>query len=83
MEEFAVLTREVQKDLEMLGFQVEFRNVFKGAYHCYFKFSDMLFRYGFSPHENEKILVLLHTVKHHFNFIPDKDALENLGIFFI
>ncbi len=82
VEEFAVLTQEVQKDLEMLGFQVEFRNVFKGAYHCYFKFSDMLFRYGFSPHENEKILVRLDTVKQDFNFIPETAALENFGIFF-
>ena len=81
-DEFAVLTQKVQKDLETLGFQVEFRNVFKGAYHCYFKFSDMLFRYGFSPHENEKILVRLDTVRQDFNFIPETATLENFGMFF-
>jgi len=82
VEEFAILTQKVQKDLEMLGFQVQFRNVFKGAYHCYFKFSDLLYRYGFSPHDNEKILVRLDTVKQDFNFIPETAVLDNFGIFF-
>lgn len=81
-DEFTVLTEKVQKDLEALGFQVQFRNVFKGAYHCYFKFSEMLFRYGFSPHENEKILVRLDTVRQDFNFIPETAVLENFGMFF-
>lgn len=81
-DEFAVLTQKVQKDLEVLGFQIQFRNVFKGAYHCYFKFSDMLFRYGFSPHEDEKILVRLDTVKQNFNFIPEVAVIDNFGIFF-
>ncbi len=82
VDEFDVLTQEVQKDLEVLGFQVQFRNVFKGAYHCYFKFSDMLFRYGFSSHENEKILVRLDTVKQDFNFVPETAVVDNFGIFF-
>jgi predicted nucleotidyltransferase component of viral defense system len=81
-DEFAILTEKVQKDLEILGFQVQFINVFKGAYHCYFKFSDMLYRYGFSPYENEKILVRLDTVKQNFNFIPETAVLENFGLFF-
>ncbi|MEK7644505.1 MAG: nucleotidyl transferase AbiEii/AbiGii toxin family protein [Patescibacteria group bacterium] len=82
IDEFEILTKEVQKDLEAIGFNVEFRNVFKGAYHCYFRFSDMLFRYGFSPHENEKILVRLDTVRQDFNFVPETAVMENFGIFF-
>lgn len=81
-DEFTVLTQKVQKDLEVLGFQVQFRNVFKGAYHCYFKFSDLLFRYGFSPHEDEKILVRLDTVKQDFSFTPETAVLDHFGIFF-
>lgn len=80
--EFAILTQKVQKDLEMLGFEIQFRNVYKGAYHCYFKFSDLLFRYGFSPHEDEKILVRLDTVAQNFSFVPETAVLENFGMFF-
>lgn len=81
-DEFIALSVAVQKDLSLLGFDVEFRNVFKGAYHCYFKFSEMLYRYGFSPHENEKILVRLDTVKQDFSFTPDVSVLDNFGMFF-
>ena len=80
--EFSNLTKKIQQDLELLGFQVEFRNVFKGACHCYFRFSDILFRYGFSPHEDEKILVRLDTVRQNFVFTPDTSVLENFGMFF-
>lgn len=80
--DFADLTKKVQKDLTQLGFQVEFRNVYKGAYHCYFKFSDILFRYGFSPYEGEKVLVRLDTVCQNFSFIPEVSVLNNFGLFF-
>lgn len=82
VDECAVLTQKVQKDLEEIGFQVQFRNVFKGAYHCYFKFSDLLFRYGFSPHDNEKILVRLDTVRQNFDFVPETAVIDNFGMFF-
>lgn len=82
IQDFAHLTQAVKKDLEALGFNVEFRNVFKGVYHCYFKFSDILFRYGFSPHEDERILVRLDTVKQDFSFSPELAVLENFGMFF-
>jgi predicted nucleotidyltransferase component of viral defense system len=81
-DDFVALTKKVQKDLLLLGFEVEFRNVFKGAYHCYFKFSEMLYRYGFSPHEDEKVLVRLDTVKQDFKFTPVTAVLDNFGMFF-
>jgi len=80
-DEFAVLTKKIQKDLETLGFEVEFRNVFKCAYHCYFKFSKMLYEYGFSPNRDEKILVRLDTVKQDFIFTPAVAVLDNFGLF--
>lgn len=81
-EEFNTLTQKIQNDLQVLGFDVEFRNVFKGAYHCHFKFSKLLYQYGFSPNEEEKILVRLDTVKQDFSFTPDTAVLDSFGLFF-
>lgn len=81
-EEFGTLTQKIQNDLRVLGFDVEFRNVFKGAYHCHFKFSKLLHQYGFSPNEDEKILVRLDTVKQDFAFTPAVAVLDNFGLFF-
>ena len=80
--EFGDLTQKIQQDMAVLGFQVEFRNVLKGAYHCYFKFSKILHRFGFSPNEDEKILVRLDTVNQNYFFKPETAVLQNFGLFF-
>lgn len=81
-DDFASLTKKVEKDLSQLGFQVEFRNVYKRTYHCYFKFSNILYRYGFSPYEGQKILVRLDTVEQEFVIAPEVSVLNNFGLFF-
>ena len=80
--DFADLSGKIQKDMNMLGFTVEFKNVYKGAYHCYFHFSDILYRYGFSPHVSEKILVRVDTVIQDYPVQPSVSTLNNFGIFF-
>jgi predicted nucleotidyltransferase component of viral defense system len=79
--DFEELISKVTKDLELLGFDVEFRNVYKGAYHCYFKFADILHRYGLSPNDDEKILVRLDTVNQDFKFESEVAIINNFGIF--
>ena len=81
-QEFEQLTRAITKDLRDLGFQVEFRNIYKGAYHCHFKFSEILQKYGFSPHADEKVLVKIDTVKQNFIFSPTVGVVNNFGLFF-
>src|SRR3989339_26736 len=78
---FEELIIKIKKDLELLGFDIEFRNVYKGAYHCYFRFADILHKYGLSPNEDEKILVRLDTVKQDFEFKPDVTIVNNFGVF--
>lgn len=80
--DFAELSKKIHKDMSLLGFQVEFKNVYKGAYHCYFHFSDILYRYGFSPHASEKILVRIDTVVQDYPVKPSVSTLNNFGIFF-
>ncbi|MBU0660573.1 nucleotidyl transferase AbiEii/AbiGii toxin family protein [Patescibacteria group bacterium] len=80
--DFEVLIDYIQKDMTLLGFSVEFRNVYKGAYHCYFKFSDILYTNDLSPNKDEKILVRLDTVKQDVDIIPQVTLLDNFGLFF-
>lgn len=44
--EFDAITTHISKELQLLGYSVEMRNVHKGAYHCYLKFPSLLFHEG-------------------------------------
>ena len=55
--EFADLTGIVKQELEKEGIKTEFRNVYRGAYHCYLKFPRILFENKLSALQDEKILV--------------------------
>jgi len=69
-EDFENLLKLVIKDMELKGFEVEYRFIEKGAFHCYIKFPKMLIRSGLTNHENEKILVRIDTVKKEKLFNP-------------
>lgn len=71
----------VQKKLMLEGYAVEMKTVFKGAYHCYIRFPEVLYREGLSGHLEEKILIQLDTEPQHFEFIPEKFLLNRFDIF--
>ncbi len=71
----------VQKQLMQEGYVVEMKTVFKGAYHCYIRFPELLYREGLSGHLEEKILIQLDTESQHFEFIPEKYILNRFDIF--
>jgi len=60
---FENLLTEVARDMKGKGFDIEFRMVEKGAYHCYVKFSGLLATNNLSNHVNEKILVRVDAVR--------------------
>ena len=82
--DFEQVAAHVEKQLTRQGFVVEIRNVFKGAFHCHVKFSNILFEYGLSGHREEKIVIQLDAESQHFDykpevFIPNKfDVLNNI-----
>lgn len=80
--EFEILTKAISQDMKQLGFEVEFRNVYKGAYHCYFRFSDILYSFGLSPNKDEKILVRIDTVPQDIQIMPAVKVLDRFGLFF-
>jgi predicted nucleotidyltransferase component of viral defense system len=81
MEDFTSITKIVKTELERLGYEVGFRNVNKGAYHCYIRFPELLYKEGLTNHKEEKILIQLDTESHDFDFKPDQPLLNKFDVF--
>jgi len=80
-EEFSQLANDIKTNLEREGFEVETKNVFKGAYRCSIKFPKILFEYGLAPHEDEKILIQIDTASHDFSYKPESFLLNKFEVF--
>jgi len=78
---FEELSGMLKKQLEKEGYIVEMKTVYKGAYHCYIKFPEILFKEGLTGHREERILIQLDTEAQHFNFVPDKYILNRFDVF--
>ncbi len=79
--DFTKLTEEIEKGLCGLGYQTEFKNVFKGAYRCYIKIPKILFDSEISGLKEEKIVIQLDTAPHDFKYKPDKKILNKFDVF--
>ena len=80
-EDFESIGGLIEKQLRRQGFEVEIRNVFKGAFHCYIKFPNLLYESGLSGHREEKILIQLDTEPQHFDFQPESHVLNKFDVF--
>jgi predicted nucleotidyltransferase component of viral defense system len=81
LSDFNAITIIVKQELERLGYDVEMRNVHKGAYHCYVRFPELLYNKGLSNHKEEKILIQLDTESHEFDYKPDQPILNKFDVF--
>jgi predicted nucleotidyltransferase component of viral defense system len=81
MSDFNEITQLVKAGLERLGYEVELRNVLKGAYHCYVRFPELLYNEGLTQHKEEKILIRLDTEPHNFQYKPDQPILNKFDVF--
>ena len=68
--EFGEVSANLQKELIELGYQSEIQSVYRGAYHCYIKFPNLLYQNGLSGYSNEKILIQLDTEPQFFEYQP-------------
>lgn len=59
--QFEELLQKACRDMEAKGFLVEYRTVERGAYHCYLRFPEILYKSGISSHASEKILIRIDT----------------------
>jgi predicted nucleotidyltransferase component of viral defense system len=79
--EFEEVIEKVQRFLVYEGFIVEVKNVAKGAYHCYLRFPDLLYKYGLSPIQEEKILIQVDTTTQGYSYKPEIKLLNKFDVF--
>ncbi|MBU1013663.1 MAG: nucleotidyl transferase AbiEii/AbiGii toxin family protein [Bacteroidetes bacterium] len=79
--DFENITQDISKKMQLEGFEVELRNVFKGAYHCYIRFPQMLMKLGLSGHGEERILIRLDTENQHYEFNPERKIINKFDVF--
>src|SRR3989344_3602064 len=80
-EQFADLVNEVKRGLEREGYEVEIRNVFKGAYRSYIRIPNVLFDNDMSNLKEEKIMIQIDTVPHVFDYKKDTKILNKFDVF--
>jgi predicted nucleotidyltransferase component of viral defense system len=78
---FENISAHIKNKLTQEGYSVEMKTVYRGAFHCYFRFPKLLYQEGLSGHLEEKILIQLDTEPQHFNFTPEKYILNRFDIF--
>jgi predicted nucleotidyltransferase component of viral defense system len=80
-EQFADLANEVKRGLELQGYEVEIKNVFKGAYRSYIRLPNVLFDNDMSNLKEEKIMIQIDTVPHVFDYKKDTKILNKFDVF--
>ncbi|MFA5747357.1 MAG: nucleotidyl transferase AbiEii/AbiGii toxin family protein [Candidatus Paceibacterota bacterium] len=80
-EQFAGLASEVEKGLELQGYEVEIKNVFKGAYRSYIRMPNILFDNEMSNLKEEKIMIQIDTAPHAFDYKKDTKILNKFDVF--
>ncbi len=77
---FSEVSENIKNRLEKEGYQVEMKQIIKGAYHCYIRFPGLLFDQGLSGYREEKILIQLDTEPQYFDFKPDTFILNKFDV---
>ncbi|MDP2736876.1 MAG: nucleotidyl transferase AbiEii/AbiGii toxin family protein, partial [bacterium] len=79
--EFIELSEIIKKELQLEGYEVEIKNVFKGAFRCNIRIPKLLKENNLSVMADEKILIQVDTTPHSFNYKPDNFLLQKFDIF--
>jgi predicted nucleotidyltransferase component of viral defense system len=80
-QEFEEIIQKVKRFMELEGFDVEVRNVAKGAYRCYLRFPALLYEQGISPFRKEKILIQVDTFAQNYAYKPEIKIVNKFDIF--
>jgi predicted nucleotidyltransferase component of viral defense system len=79
--EFKEVIQRVNRFLTLEGFEVEVKNIAKGAYHCYMRFPTLLYEQGLSPLPGEKILIQVDTTAQGYTYKPEIILLNKFDVF--
>lgn len=80
-DDFEQVALFIQKGLEREGLQIQMEQVYRGAYHCYIKFPNLLYQTGLSGHREAKILIQLDTEPQNFDYHPETYLLNKFDVF--
>jgi predicted nucleotidyltransferase component of viral defense system len=80
-QDFEQLAQVIKQGLEREGLQIEMEQVYRGAYHCYIKFPNLLHQTGLSGHQEAKILIQLDTEPQNFDFKPQNYLINKFDVF--
>lgn len=81
LNEFKELSNHIKRKLEEQNYIVEIRVIRNNAFHCYIRFPHMLYNLGFSPIEEEKILVQLDTFDQGVEYESEIFILDKFDLF--
>lgn len=79
--DFEKMSLYLQKELNILWYEVDIKNVYKWAYRCYIRLPKILKELWFSNLEDEKILIQIDTVKQDYKYKNDKKILDKFDIY--
>jgi len=79
--DFSKIAGIIQAELNKQGYEVEIKNVYSGAFHCYIRFPNLLFNEGLSGHKEEKILIQLDAESQYFMFTPKNVIINKFDVF--
>jgi predicted nucleotidyltransferase component of viral defense system len=79
--DFTHLASLVKKRLGQEGYQIEVRSVFQKAFRSYLQFRTLLFQYGLSRHEEEKLLIQVDAEPQRFSYRPEQTILSKFDVF--
>lgn len=78
---FEALLENACRDMAHKGFNIEYRTVEKGAFHCYIRFPEILFKTGISPDKGKKILIRIDSEAREKHYTPRIVLLNRFGVF--
>lgn len=79
--QFKKLLEKVVIDMNRKGFDLEFKFIEKGAYHCYIKFPKLLQKSNLTVHKEEKILVRIDTARKKKQIKPEIFILDKFNVY--
>jgi predicted nucleotidyltransferase component of viral defense system len=80
-ETFGEMMQSVERFLALDGFKVEVQRVGKGAYHCYLRFPELLYRQGLSPLLAQKLLIRVDSAAQGYHYQPEGRILNKFDVF--
>lgn len=80
-DDFRKLLENVVTDMSNKGYEIEYRFIEKGAFHCYIKFPKVLFSNNLSGNDDEKILIRIDTAQKEKLFPTKSFLLNKFGVY--